>query len=86
MEDKREWWIFTFGTGQKHGGFYVRFYGTYGEARTKMVERYGVAWAFQYGAKEWKEWEARAREMGYISERYWEEGSESEEEACGSDC
>ena len=51
-----QYWIFTFGCGQKHEGRYVKIFGTYGTAREKMVERYGLNWAFQYSEKEWKEW------------------------------
>ena len=42
----RTWWIFTFGIGQEHGGKYVRIWGTYSEARAKMVKKYGNKWAF----------------------------------------
>lgn len=49
----RTWWIFTFGIGQEHGGKYVRIWGTYSEARAKMVKKYGDKWAFQYEEKEY---------------------------------
>lgn len=49
-------WIFTFGCGQEHAGRYVKIYGTYGEARQKMVEKYGSKWAFQYSLQEWEQW------------------------------
>lgn len=55
--DKKEYWIFTFGCGQPHYGFYVKIYGSYVEARKKMVEKYGTKWAFQHSAEEWAEWE-----------------------------
>ena len=48
-----EYWIFTFGCGQEHGGRFVKIYGSYSEARQKMFDRYGKKWAFQYSAKEW---------------------------------
>lgn len=48
-------WLFTFGFGHTHpetgeslSGKAVRFEGTYAEARAKMVERFGIKWAFQY--------------------------------------
>ena len=50
-----EYWIFTFGTGQEHGGHYVKIYGTHNEARNKMIERYGVKWCWQYSSKEWED-------------------------------
>lgn len=53
------WYIFTFGCGQKHAGHYVKFYGTYGEAREQMCEKYGNEWAFQYSDAEWQDWLAR---------------------------
>lgn len=48
-----EWWVFTFGSGQKHGGHYVRIWGTFGSARQKMINKYGLNWGFQYSLKEW---------------------------------
>lgn len=57
MEKDKEYWIFTFGEGHAHPGYYVKIYGTYGEARVKMVNKYGIRWAFQHSAKEWEEWE-----------------------------
>lgn len=41
-------WVFTFGSGHEHEGHYVKIKGTFEEARAKMFERYGTAWAFQY--------------------------------------
>ena len=49
-------YIFTFGVGQKHAGYYVKASGTYGEARQKMVDKYGLDWAFQYTEEEWQKW------------------------------
>ena len=51
-----QYWIFTFGVGQEHGGKYVRIKGTYGEAREKMCNKYGNKWAFQYPEEEWDEY------------------------------
>lgn len=51
-----QYWIFTFGAGQEHGGKYVRIKGTYGEAREKMCNKYGNKWAFQYPEEEWNEY------------------------------
>lgn len=48
-----QWWIFTFGVGQPNGGHYVKFYGTYSEARDKMFEKYGTRWGFQYSEEDW---------------------------------
>ena len=69
--DVDETWVFTFGCGQKHEGKYVRIKGTYEEAREKMVEKYGLAWAFQYSEEEWSEWEQRRPE--YLTETLLEE-------------
>ena len=52
----KEYWIFTFGCGQEHAGFYVKIYGSYGEARQKMFAKYGSAWSFQHSASEWQNW------------------------------
>ena len=57
--EKETWYIFTFGSGKKNEGHYVRFYGTYGEAREQMVRECGNEWAFQYSEEEWNDWLAR---------------------------
>ena len=62
-----EYYIFTFGQGQEHAGHYVKIFGTYGEAREKMFDRYGEKWAFQYSAEDWKEWEERR--PSYLEEK-----------------
>lgn len=49
-------WVFTFGYGQQNAGKCVRIKGDYHEARRKMIEKYGVQWAFQYSAEEWDKW------------------------------
>lgn len=48
-------WVFTFGCGHEHEGHYVKIKGTFEEARAKMFERYGNAWAFQYSEEAWEE-------------------------------
>ena len=53
-ETMNEYWVFTFGCGQKYAGFYVKITGTFSEAREKMFKRYGNKWAFQYS---WEQWE-----------------------------
>lgn len=50
-----EYWYFTFGYGQPHQGYYVKIKGSYSEARTKMVKKYGIRWAFQYSENEWND-------------------------------
>ena len=53
----KQYWIYTFGAGQKHEGKCVRIYADdYGDARQKMVDKYGSEWAFQYTEKEWDDW------------------------------
>ena len=64
MIDEPQWYYFTFGFGQKNAGYYVKIYGTYGEAREKMFERYGSEWAFQYTEEQWKTWERRCIREG----------------------
>lgn len=51
--NEKQYWIFTFGYGQKHQGHYVKIYGTYTEARIEMIKRYGNQFAFQYSEDEW---------------------------------
>lgn len=69
MADKneRQNWIFTFGCGQQNEGKFVKFFGTFGEAREQMCEKFGNDWAFQYSEEEWnrfvKEAEAKAEKL-----------------------
>lgn len=56
-----EWWIFTFGVGQEHGGRYVKIHGTFEEARQKMFDEFGTKWCWQYSENEWKEFEEKAK-------------------------
>lgn len=56
IHETPQWWIFTFGQGQRNAGHYVKYYGTYGEARDKMISKYGLQWAFQYPKSQWDEW------------------------------
>lgn len=49
-------YIFTFGQNMELAGCCVRIKGNYIEARTKMIEKYGLKWAFQYDAEEWDSW------------------------------
>ena len=51
-----ESWVFTFGCGQAHEGYFVRIYGTFDEARKKMCEKYGQAWCMQYSEEDWQRW------------------------------
>ena len=44
----KEVWYFTFCGRHKQRDCYVKFSGTYGEARDKMVDAFGEEWAFQY--------------------------------------
>lgn len=57
-EKDGEWWIFTFlNDGSEKAGKCVKIKGTYGEAREKMVDKYGTYFGFQYSEKEWeKDW------------------------------
>ena len=54
-------WVFTFGKGQRNAGKCVRIKGDYYEARRKMIEKYGLQWAFQYSAEEWDKWKKDPR-------------------------
>lgn len=51
-QDAPREWIFTFGFGQQHAGGYVSIYGTFADARTEMVRRYGQRWSMQYESEE----------------------------------
>lgn len=47
------WWVFTFRGCDPQAGHYVKFFGTFQEAREQMLAKYGTAWAFQYSEYEW---------------------------------
>lgn len=57
MTEVRDW-IFTFGFGHVATGEvplrnrFVRIRGTFEEARTEMVRRFGRTWAFQYPSED----------------------------------
>lgn len=62
---KPRYYIFTFGCGMAHAGYYVKVRGTYASARRKMCEKYGDQWSFQYSESEWTK-------MQNNPDRYWE--------------
>ena len=69
---EKDSWIFTFGHGQQYAGKCVRVYAdSYGDARAKMVEKYGTHWAFQYSNDEWEE-------IKNDPKRYWDMEEEFE--------
>lgn len=53
-EEKEQWWVFTFGYGQEHAGQCVKIRGTFDGARSKMINKYGTKWAFQYSQEQWE--------------------------------
>lgn len=59
-----EYWVFTFGLGHENGGHYVKIYGSYYEARDKMINKYGTGWAFQYSESEWN----KLKSIGHATE------------------
>lgn len=68
MSDNKKVWIFTFGVGSENRYKLVKIHGTYGEARAKMIKKYGTKWAFQHSEKEWNEWIAEGKD--YFIGRY----------------
>jgi hypothetical protein len=66
VDEGRQWYYFTFGWGHVNAGHFVKFFGTFSEAREKMIKVYGLAWAMQYTEDEWKEWVDRCRRNGSI--------------------
>lgn len=52
-----EYYIFTFGWNQPHENHYVKIFGSYKDAREKMVQKYGNRWSMQYEGKKWEQWE-----------------------------
>lgn len=55
-KEPEQWWVFTFGCGQEHYGYIVKVQGTFSSARSKMFNKYGDKWAFQYSLEEWGAW------------------------------
>ena len=54
IQQNFEEYVFTFGCNQKHEGYAQRIYAeSYDDARNKMVENYGIEWAFQYTIAQW---------------------------------
>lgn len=51
--EKQNNWYFTFGNGQPYYGYFIKLYGTFNEARQKMVNAFGLKWSMQYSEKEW---------------------------------
>lgn len=48
-------WYFTFGCGMAFEGYVQVVYAdSYEEARSKMVDVYGIKWAFQYSEEQWQ--------------------------------
>lgn len=56
-------WIFTFAGGHEYPGRYVRVAGTHDEARDKMIDHFGLHWAFQYSEEEWERINRRLEHM-----------------------
>lgn len=49
---KKQWYYFTFLYGSENRNKYVKFFGTYSEAREQMFSHFGDKWGFQYTEKE----------------------------------
>lgn len=47
-----EEYLFTFGHGHIYPNKFVRIKGDFSSAREKMIEKFGIKWAFQYSAVE----------------------------------
>ena len=45
---ERYYFTFMMGDAQRHNCYHVEEAESYGEARDKMVEKFGTGWAFQY--------------------------------------
>lgn len=56
-----EKWAFTFGFNTDYRSNFVSFTGSFHEARMKMVDYYGITWAFQY---EWGEFQEQIEQYG----------------------
>lgn len=63
-----EEYIFTFGAGHKYEGYCVRIKGDYDTARAKMIDKFGLNWAFQYSAEEWEDWKTNPKRFWNMEE------------------
>lgn len=53
-EKQMKLFYFTFGSGQRLQGYCQPIYATdWVQARERMIELYGVVWAFQYTEEQW---------------------------------
>jgi hypothetical protein len=52
-KEKKQNWYFTFGSGQPNDGKFIKFYGTFEEARQKMWDAFGAKWSMQYSEEQW---------------------------------
>ena len=51
---ERYYFTFPFRNVQHHNCYHVEEAETYCKARNKMVEKFGMGWAFQYNEIEWR--------------------------------
>lgn len=51
---ERYYFTFMMGDAQRHNCYHVEEAESYGEARDKMVEKFGTGWAFQYDESQWE--------------------------------
>lgn len=51
---KRYYFTFMVSDTNYRNCYHVEEAETYGEARDKMIERFGTSWAFQYDESQWK--------------------------------
>lgn len=51
---ERYYFTFMMSDAQRHNCYHVEEAESYGEARDKMVEKFGTGWAFQYDESQWE--------------------------------
>lgn len=51
---RRFYFTFMMSDAEYHNCYHVEEAETYGEARDKMIERFGTGWAFQYDESQWR--------------------------------
>lgn len=63
-EEGLKTYVFTFGSGRKNAGHYVKIKARdWNTARAKMISCFGEEWAFQYSLDVWQDWVEDLKKM-----------------------
>lgn len=72
---KRYYFTFLMRDTEHHSCYHVEEAESYGEARNRMVEKFGTDWAFQYDESQWKISQEQYKKMySYCALHDWFDG------------